>query len=322
MKRLLLFYIYLIVNNLSYAQLLKTKSNHTYNFELQPIDNSYLNLRKLYVLSSSSQSNAYFRSITEKINTDYYKLTTKRDSSELVIRYRTDHEVFMPLKTVSETKSTTKKDGTIVTTTTYTATSSDRVNCRIELLSKTGDVIFSSNESLRFEVKTSKQSTEIRARQVWEETRKRDIVSNTNKILEITFERLEAQNLLAKKRIVFTAVTPKSRKSDYTDMKEAAELVGIWMESNSTDLSDPGIQRAITLYEQALVEFEPNKKSRINPKVAAVCYLELASIQFKLKNYAKANEFIQKSTSNFNLAYDVQYEIEKYCRLLKNRGVY
>lgn len=127
-------------------------------------------------------------------------------------------------------------------------------------------------------------------------------------------------------RIIYlTAVSSKS--VNYDDLDQAMKLCSEAFANSSEDDILPAendannFKKAIEIWEKALKEADyDNKKARINEKVAASLYENLANIYSILGNFDKAKEYSEKCKEIGGVLFKVRLkEFDEFIEILKHR---
>lgn len=305
------------------GQNLKPANESKFFVQVPPKNLDHLAKTKIFVEARYSQDAMYKGEIENGINRDVYQVLASELESDWKISFNTRNTQTVPMKTRTDSRTSTDKAGKTTTSYTYYSESTERYEAHLELIDKGGVIIQRYDLSETFQHSKSSSVSYNAAQDDFNNTRMRAIEDKIRGAVRSLFLKLQDDYLIGKHTIFLYPIEIKSRKFDYADLNEAATLLDTWFKSNPTDLSDANIIRVIGIYEQALKEYEPeSKKVRVNDEIAAVCYYALACINTVVKDYRKANEQILKSEELDKRIHHSQESLKVKLQLLKDRKVF
>ncbi len=316
-----LFVLMTTICAVSFAQNLKPMDEQKKYVQVPPTNKTYINLKNVcFELKGNSIDITGF--LTKFLNNEVYSVKATPQESEFRVQYFASQKTTSPLRVTSETNSRVAKDGKTITTTKYTASSTEMFNVSLSLIDASGTIVktyTSSNSKTISAMNNSDQS----ARTDYGNTLSKEVNIELDYVIKKAWSELESEYLIARKLVQVSAIEIKSRKFDYTDMNEAAVLVDTWFKTGATDLSDANIMKALSVYESVAQEHVPDeKKVRVNDEIAAVCYYQMATIHLCVKNYVKAQELVIKSESLDKRIHFTQEQMKVTLALMKERGAF
>ncbi|MBI1836789.1 MAG: hypothetical protein HYR91_05935 [Flavobacteriia bacterium] len=324
MKKLVYGLTLLTSLNLSAQNLDNTKLTQT-EYHKPPMQNVLNDVKTIFVEGNGYNVNEAKNAIESDINKNIYTIVGDRESADLIISVNLNKGIISPMRTTSNTETKTDKNGKSYTVTTYYATGSQKYNISVKFIKKTGEVVNTENMENTLNITNDKTASSDKPSA---ETKYYNAISTgENEVIysisRQTFYKLESNYLIGLETLLHVPLKIKSRKFDYTDINEAADLLLKWIEAKTFDANDTDIIKALGIYEEALKELnEEEKKVRVNSEVGALCYYELAYYYFATKNYSKANEYIIKSESLDKRINYTQEQLKDVCADLQKRKAF
>lgn len=321
--RLTLFLLFTLVSVTGvYAQNLKPDLGTSVVVNVPPVRTDYIGLSRIYVVPNFEEDQRYRSYLINQINPNVYTIESSTATADMYMVY--DTRRWWRKNTVASSTTSTSKDkqGNVVTTTTYRYDGEEEINLTLQLFLTNGTLVGSYSERKRVSyVGTSTGSYQM-ALNDYNSYRDRKNIETLENLLLTTYDRLSNEYLFTSRTAFLYAIGVKSRKMDYSDMNMAADYMMKWFSSSPTDLSGSDVVEANKLYDMALIEYEPGKKSRIDNEMAAVIYYEKACMEFLLNNYRKAEEYILKSEELDPRIHHSQESMKNLLALLKERKVF
>lgn len=322
MLKKLLFCSTLILSFVGNSQNLDPTKLFTVDYSVPPKFKDYINVKTVCVDLQNSQ-NLTVKSIVEsELNPNYYSIVADRTISEIYFKVASSSRAIMDKKYSATSQSKTDSKGKPYIETTHTFTGNYKFTVMIEMFNQAGVLIKSRSAYKDFTVTSSasdKNSADNKFNNDYNNAENNNVRLGT---LD-AFYFLESEYLYALETVSVTPIKVKSRKFDYTDMNEAADLVTTWLANKNFTLEDEGIKKAISIYEEALKELNAEeKKVRVNAEIGAVCNYMLATIYFHVKDYAKAHELIQISEGLDRKIHFTQENLKDVCQKLKDKGAF
>lgn len=321
MKKILLVFM-LFVGFASVAQNLDPTKLFPIDYSVPPRVKDYAAIKNVCIELQNANYLASKSVIESELNPNYYTIVAERTLSEIYFKVSNSMYNSVPKKYSTTSESRTDKNGKPYTVTTHHVEATYRFSIMIEMYTGGGVLIKSKSTTKDFTVKASesdKNYADNKFNQNYSSSENSTVTAGT---LE-AFRALEADYLYALENTSVTPIRVKSRKFDYTDMNEAADLVTKWLTDKNYSLEDEGIKKALNIYQEALKELNAEeKKVRVNSEIGAVCNYMIAAIHFATKDYAKANELILISEELDKRIHFTQEGLKDVCAKLKEKGAF
>lgn len=312
----------LALSFVGYSQNLDPTKLFTVDYSVPPRVKDYVEAKTFCVELQNSQNLNVKTIIESELNPNYYSIVAERAISDIYIKVSSSTRAISDKKYSSTSTTKTDSKGRSYVETTHTFTGTHKFSVMIEMFNKAGSLIKSRSATKDFTVtssSTDKNSSDNKYNTDYNSLEGGAVKNGT---LE-AFWGLESEYFYALETTTVTPIKVKSRKFDYTDMNEAADLVTTWLTNKNFTLDDEGIKKAIGIYEAALTELNAEeKKVRVNSEIGAVCNYMLASINFHAKNYTKAHEQIQISEGLDKRIHFTQEMLKDTCQKLKDKGAF
>ncbi|MFN5416628.1 MAG: hypothetical protein ACK5B9_06185 [Flavobacteriia bacterium] len=321
MLKKLLFCSTLILSFVGNSQNLDPTKNFEIDFTVPPKTKDYVDAKAIYIECFNAEDLSSKAYVEGYINPEKYSLVAEAALSDLYLKISNRSNVITP-KQYSTSQEQKNVNGKPVSYTKYHYSSSHRFTVSIEIYSKSGVFIKSETHPLNFNVKASNDSKES-ADANYSQTYQNEYRNAVKNATALAFMRIESEYLFGIHKALLNPIKVKSRKFDYTDLNEAADLVTKWLEAKNYTLEDEGIKKAIGIYEEALKELNAEeKKVRVNSEIGGVCNYMLSCINFAVRDYSKANELILISEGLDKRIHYTQEQLKDALKNLQDRKAF
>lgn len=317
-----LFYLLSLLSVETFAQNLQPTATAAYSYDLNPIDMTYVNLKKIF-LKPISEKDFVYRSVLEsKLNTTYYSIVEDQAQSELHISFKTVEVVTSPINTTSKSETKTKKDGSTYVVTTFSSEMKVKYFAEISLYLGDGTKLMTKTSEYPTSYVGS-SSTRQSAIDECNNNRSKGQASSTNTVIDGALSPIQNQFLIQRKSVTPYVFNIKSRKQDYTDFNDAATSLKTWFDAGSYDVASADYTKAMTVIEEGLKEHNPeDRKARVDNEIAAVCLYYQAYAAFVTKDYKKAQELILKSEELDRRIHFTQEGLKDALKLMQERKMF
>lgn len=310
--------------NAIYAQNLKPERAISLKIDVPPVNLDYIGNTRIYI---DPISNDYYNirgMFIRKFNDRVYTFANSIQESDMYVTFSIDRIIKKNALSSTSSSTSTDKKGNKTTTTTYRYDGEEQIDLVFTLNLSNGTTIKNYRESGYSQYSGTSTKDYESARTDYNNNKSKKVAATVEDLTGRVYSKMCADYFVGNRTIELYAISAKSKKQDYSDLKRAGELFTQWVNTNPTDQTAPEIVEALKLYEEALMEYEPNgsKKNRVNNEIAAVCYYQKACVEFYLKNYRKAEELILKSESLDKRIHFSQENMKDLLKLLRDRKVF
>jgi hypothetical protein len=317
-----LFYLLSLLSVETFAQNLQPTATAAYSYDLNPIDMTYVNLKKLFLKPISERDFVYRSVLESKLNTTYYSIVEDQAQSELHISFKTVEVVTSPINTTSKSETKTKKDGSTYVVTTYNSEIKLKFFAEISLYLGDGTKLITKTAEYP-QSYVGSSSTKQGAIDECNNNRSKSQSTSVNYVIESALSPIQNQFLIQRKSVTPYVFNIKSRKQDYTDFNDAATSLKTWFDAGSYDVTSADYTKAMTVIEEGLKEHNPeDRKARVDNEIAAVCLYYQAYAAFVTKDYKKAQELILKSEELDRRIHFTQEGLKDALKLMQERKMF
>ncbi len=310
--------------NTTQAQNLKPEKAVSLQLDIPPVNLDYIGNTRIHVDPILNDSYNIRGMFIQKFNTRIYTFVTSVEASDMYFTFSINHITKKNMVSSTSTSTSTDKKGNKTTTTTYRYDGEEQIDLVLTLNLANGTTVKSYRESGNSQYSGTSTKDYEHARTDYYNNKSKKILSTIEDLVGRAYSRVSSDYLIGNRNIDLYAIGAKSRKQDYSDLNRAGELFTKWVNTNPTDQTAPEIVEALKLYDEVMMEYEPqgSKKNRVNNEIAAVCYYQKACVEFYLKNYRKAEELILKSESLDKRIHFSQENMKDLVKLLRDRKVF
>lgn len=312
----------LLVGGLSHAQNLDPTKLFELEYEIPPTSQTYATLSTFYVEMVNSYNLNVKGIIESEINHNRYKIVGERSAADVYLKVSSSAQTVSPKKYTSKTEARTDSKGNKYNVTTYTFEGTYKYTVMVEMINKNGEIVKSTIETSSNPITES--ASDLSSAESAFDRKKNETETSTFRSLALSgFRKIEAEYFIALESVTVTPIKVKSRKFDYTDMNDAADLVTTWLTSKDYNMETAEIKKAIAIYEAALQELNAEeKKVRVNAEIGAVCNYMLAVLNFAAKKYAMANDLILKSEGLDKRIHFTQEQLKDTLKKMQDKKVF
>lgn len=305
------------------AQNLKPEKAVSLQIDIPPVNLDYIANTRLYVDPIANDQYNIRGMFIQKFNTRIYTFATSIEASDMYVTFSLNRITKKNAVSSTSSSTSTDKKGNKTTTTTYRYDGEEQIDLVFTLNLSNGVTVKTYRESGYSQYSGTSTKDYENARTDYNTNKSKKVAATVEDLVGRVYTKMCADYLIGNRNIDLYAIGAKSRKQDYSDLNEAGNLLVKWFTTNPTDALAPEVVRALQLYDEALLEYEPgSKKNRVNNEIAAVCYYEKACVEFYLKNYRKAEELILKSESLDKHMHFSQENMKDLLKLLRDRKVF
>ena len=283
----------------------------------------YIGNTRIYVDPISNDSYNIRGMFIKKFNNRVYTFETSIEASNMYVTFSMNRINKKNAAPSTSSSTNTDKKGVKTTTTTYRYDGEEQIDLVFTLNLANGVTVKTYSESSNSQYSGTSAKNYEGAKTEYNNNKSKKVASTIEDLVGRVYTKMCADYLIGNRSIDLYAIGAKSKKQDYSDLNYAGELLTKWFATNPTDASDPDVVKALLIYDEALLEYEPgSKKNRVNNEIAAVCYYQKACVEFYLKNYRKAEELILKSESLDRRIHFSQENMKDLLSLLRTRKVF
>lgn len=312
-----------LLSNPILAQNLKPEKAVSLKIDIPPTNLDYIGNTRIYVNPISNDSYNIRGMFIQKFNNRVYSFENAIETSDMYVTFSLNR---IPKKNaIASTSSSvsTDKAGNKTTTITYRYDGEEQIDMSFTLSLANGVTLKTYNESGYSQYSGTSTKNYETAKTEYNNNKSKKIAGTIEDLVGRIYFKMCADYLVGNKNIDLYAIGAKSKKQDYSDINNAGDLLIKWFATNPTDALDPDVVKALLIYDEALLEHEPkDKKARVDNEIAAVCFYQKACVEFYLKNYRKAEEFILKSESLDKRIHFSQENLKDLLSLLRERKVF
>jgi len=309
--------------NTTQAQNLKPEKAVSLQIDIPPLNLDYIANTRIYVDPISNDHYNIRGMFIQKFNTRVYTFATSIEASDMYVTFSLNRLTKKNAVSSTSSSTSTDKKGNKTTTTTYRYDGEEQIDLVFTLNLANGVTVKTYRESGYSQYSGTSTKDYENAKTDYNTNKSKKVAATVEDLVGRVYTKMCADYLIGNRNIDLYAIGAKSRKQDYSDLNYAADLLIKWFATNPTDALAPEVVRALQLYDEALLEYEPgSKKNRVNNEIAAVCYYQKACVEFYLKNYRKAEELILKSESLDKRIHFSQENMKDLVKLLRDRKVF
>ena len=314
----ILFSLFLLTSCAS--NLVKTKS-FDFDYTVPPLIQAYSEAESIGFTCLSSDAKWCRDKMIKCLHPSYNVNSLGAAGTDLSFRISTYTRVITPEKTETKTTQKTDKDGNPYTVTTVTKKAKYAFSVRVELLDQNGSLLRVVEKKQDEEIKESASTLEKANKDFGRKfTKQKQKKYESASIL--AYQALENEFLKDKKYISASPLAAKSKKHDYNDLNSAANSQVEWMQlliDKKDSISNPTIKELIEVYDEIISEMNTHsRKARVNKKVGAACYHNLALLYLSVNDRKKTLEYMNKSKELKSIN-SVQTTIVNDFNKIKNR---
>ncbi len=309
--------------NTAQAQNLKPEKAVSLQIDIPPVNLDYIASTRIYVDPIANDQYNIRGMFIQKFNTRVYTFATSIEASDMYVTFSLNRITKKNAVSSTSSSTSTDKKGNKTTTTTYRYDGEEQIDLVFTLNLANGVTVKTYRESGYSQYSGTSTKNYESARTDYNNNKSKKVAATVEDLVGRVYTKMCADYLIGNRDIDLYAIGAKSKKQDYSDLNNAGDLLIKWFATNPTDAMAPEVVRALQLYDEALLEYEPgSKKNRVNNEIAAVCYYQKASVEFYLKNYRKAEELILKSESLDKRIHFSQENMKDLLKLLRDRKVF
>lgn len=312
-----------ILFNTIQAQNLKPEKAVSLQIDIPPVNLDYIGNTRIYVDPMSNDSYNIRGMFIQKFNTRVYTFASSVEGSDMHVTFSMNRITKKNAAPSTSSSTSTDKAGNKTTTTTYRYDGEEQIDLVFTLNLANGVTVKSYRESGYSQYSGTSTKDYENARTEYYNNKSKKILATIEDLIGRVYNKMCADYFIGNRNIDLYAIGAKSKKQDYSDLNNAGDLLVKWFATNPVDKTDPDVVRALLIYDEALLEFEPkDKKARVDKEIAAVCYYQKACVEFYLKNYRGAEELILKSESLDKRIHFSQENMKDLLKLLRDRKVF
>lgn len=298
-KSHLLSLVFIVLSSISFTQTVKPSKEITFKYLVPPAMHNYSEAKYVAFDLITNEADGIRKYILKQLHPSYKEVSKNMTSKELIFRVSESRAIQGTVSSETKTEQRKNLKGNLVTITTITKKGSYNFTVSIELLDKNNQLLRAYTKKFKKEVKSS-AGNEKDAQQRY----KMDLYSASGSVKRSLahdiFKKLEDEFLNAEEQLKYTPmIIKKFKKFDYADLNNAANVQHQWMESlksGKADLETKELVELISIYNEILSELNVDeRKVRVNKKVGAVCYNNLAGIYLAAEEYQLAYDMMTKS---------------------------
>ncbi|MCH2223256.1 MAG: tetratricopeptide repeat protein [Crocinitomicaceae bacterium] len=295
-ERLLLFIALLLMGGVS-AQKINKEGCGRYSYEQPPSDMTLQELQSYYVESIVPNNNAYIMDQVRGASTlEGLEKMPNRDAAGVIVKYT----VYPTEFTIPEYKKdsyTSEKDGVKRTTYTYRYDGKYTYKVNVTVSNREGVVIHSGvkNGTSNVSGTSTVNATDAKKNYNSEVAKiKKSIVGSSVKYLN---SQIENKYCYLNRTMAIKAIKIKPKKYDYDEFNQAVDVLKASVLETDKSTRNTNLTEAIKAWETDLKESDPEiKKARVNGKVTAGAYYNIALAYFMMEDYTKAEFNFKKAT--------------------------
>ncbi|MDF3027107.1 MAG: hypothetical protein K0S23_1414 [Fluviicola sp.] len=305
------------------AQNLKPEKAVSLSIDVPPVNLDYIGNTRIFVDPVPNDSYNIRGMFIKKFNDRIYSFVTSIEASDMYVTFSMNRITKKNAAPSTSSSTNTDKKGNKTTTTTYRYDGEEQIDLVFNLILANGLTVKSYRESGYSQFSGTSAKNYESAKIEYNNNKSKKIAGTVEDLVGKIYAKMCADYFIGNRNIDLYAIGAKSKKQDYSDLNEAGNLLTKWFTTNPTDKSAPEVMRALQLYDEALLEYEPgSKKNRVDNEIAAVCYYQKACVEFYLKDYRKAEELILKSESLDKRIHFSQENMKDLLKLLRDRKVF
>ena len=309
--------------NTARAQNLKPEKAVSLSIDIPPVNLDYIGNTRIYVDPISNDSYNIRGTFIRKFNSRVYTFETSVEASDMYVTFSMNRINKKNAAPSTSSSTSTDKKGNKTTTTTYRYDGEEQIDLIFTLNLANGVTVKTYSESGYSQYSGTSTKNYESAKTEYNNNKSKKVAATIEDLVGRVYTKMCADYLIGNRNIDLYAIGAKSKKQDYSDLNKAGELFTQWVNTNPTNQTAPEIIEALKLYDEALLEYEPgSKKNRVNNEIAAVCYYQKACVEFYLKNYRMAEEFVLKSESLDKRIHFSQENMKDLLKLLRDRKVF
>ena len=298
-KTHLLSLVFIVLSSISFTQNVKPSKEIIFKYLVPPAMHNYSEAKYVAFDLITNEADGIRKYILKQLHPSYKEVSKNIASKELIFRVSESRALLGTVSSETKTEQRKNLKGELVTKTTITKKGSYNFTVSIELLDKNNQLLRAYTKKFKKEVKSS-AGNEKDAQQRY----KMDLYSASGSVKRSLahdiFKKLEDEFLNAEEQLKYTPmIIKKFKKFDYADLNNAANVQHQWMESlksGKADLETKELVELISIYNEILSELNVDeRKVRVNKKVGAVCYNNLAGIYLAAEEYQLAYDMMTKS---------------------------
>lgn len=313
---------YILFNTVC-AQNLKPEKAVSLQIDIPPVNLDYIGNTRIYVNPISNDSYNIRGTFIQKFNNRVYTFENSIEASDLYVTFSMNRINKKNAAPSTSSSTNTDKKGNKTTTTTYRYDGEEQIDLVFTLNLANGVTVKTYSESGYSQYSGTSTKNYESAKTEYNNNKSKKVAATIEDLVGRAYNKMSADYLIGNRNIDLYTIGAKSKKQDYSDLNNAGDLLIKWFATNPTDALAPDVVRALQLYDEALLEYEPgSKKNRVNNEIAAVCYYQKACVEFYLKNYRKAEELILKSESLDKRIHFSQENMKDLLKLLRDRKVF
>jgi hypothetical protein len=305
------------------AQNLKPEKAVSLKIDIPPVNLDYIGNTRIYVNPISNDSYNIRGMFIQKLNNRMYTFENSIGESDMYVTFSMNRITKKNAIASISSSTSTDKAGNKTTTITYRYDGEEQIDMSFTLNLANGVTIKTYTESGYSQDSGTSTKNYETAKTEYNNNKSKKVVSTVEDLVGRVYSKMCADYLVGNKNLDLYAIGAKSKKQDYSDLNNAGDLLIKWFATNPTNALDPDVVKALVIYDEALMEYEPkDKKARVDNEIAAVCYYQKACVEFYLKNYRKAEELILKSESLDKRIHFSQENMKDLLKLLRDRKVF
>lgn len=279
------------------AQKINKEGCGRYNYEQPPSDMTLQQLESYYIESIVPNNNAYtMDQVRGAANLAGLEKTTNRDAAGAVVKY-TVYPTDFTIPEYKKSSHTTEKDGVKRTTYTYRYNGKYTYKVNVAVTNKEGTTLHTGNKSGTESVTGSSTTSASDAKKSYNREVakiKKSIVSSSVKYLN---GQIADKYCYLNKSMSIKAIKIKPKKYDYDEFNQAVDVLKSSVSEADKATRVANLTEAIKAWEADLKESDPEtKKARVNGKVTAGAYYNIALAYFVMEDYTKAEANFKKAT--------------------------
>lgn len=294
MKALLLFGAILALNMTASAQKVQKENLGAFTY-IQTPSNLALSELGSYFVEASVPSNDNYK-IDEVRSTSSltgHGKIMNRQNAAFIVKYTVYPTTFGTPEYDHKTSTRTKKDGSKITTHTYSYKGNYTYQTAVMIYDMEGNTIHTDRIGSTKTISKSSRTSANSANNLYTDEIKKIRRTITKSNVIALNRKLDEVFCTLEKTISMRVIQIKEKKYEYPEFNAATDALKAACDAPNED----DLKVAITTWKTELEESDPkNRKARINKNVTAGAYYNIALAYFAMGEYAQSEEAFNKAT--------------------------